>query len=113
MKLFIGNKNLSTWSLRPWVLMRQAGIEFEEHALLFEQPDFKDVVGKISPSRRVPVLHDGEIVVFDSLAIAEHLAERFAEKRLWPTDVRARTDAGVVASAISLNSTEAAAPEFC
>jgi glutathione S-transferase len=86
MKLVIGDKNLSTWSLRPWVLMRHADIPFEEHALLFEQPDFHDVVAKLSPSRRVPVLHDRDLVVHDSLAICEYLAERFPEKSLWPRD---------------------------
>lgn len=97
-RLFIGNKNLSSWSLRPWLVMRQAGIDFEEHALSFEQPDFKDAVAKVSPSRRVPVLHDGDLVVHDSLAICEYLAERFPDKRLWPTDVAARARARALAS---------------
>jgi glutathione S-transferase len=96
MKLYIGNKNLSSWSMRPWFLMRHAGIAFEEHALLFEQPDFRDVIAKASPSRRVPVLHDGEIVVHDSLAICEYLAERFPEKHLWPADERDRAVARAV-----------------
>lgn len=93
MKLFIGNKNLSTWSMRPWILMRHAGIDFEEQVLLFEQPDFADVVAKVSPTRRVPVLHDGDVVVHDSLAIAEYLAERFPEKALWPKDAGDRARA--------------------
>lgn len=98
MRLFIGNKNLSSWSLRPWLVMRHAAIEFEEHALLFEQPDFEDVTAKVSPSRRVPVLHDGELVVHDSLAICEYLAERFPEKHLWPSDAGDRARARALAS---------------
>jgi glutathione S-transferase len=93
MRLFIGNKNLSTWSMRPWVLMRHAGIAFEEQALLFEQPDFKDVIATASPSRRVPVLHDGDLLVHDSLSICEYIAERCPERRLWPTNVRDRAHA--------------------
>lgn len=96
MKLVIGNKNLSSWSLRPWLVMRHAGIEFEEQALLFEQPDFKDVMAKLSPSRRVPVLHDGDLVVHDSLAICEYLAERFPEKKLWPAHARDRAAARAI-----------------
>lgn len=97
MKLFIGNKNLSSWSMRPWVLMRHADIDFEEKALLFEQPDFRDVMKDVSPTRRVPALHDGDLVVHDSLAICEYLAERFPEKRLWPAGVRDRAVARALA----------------
>lgn len=94
MQLVIGNKNYSSWSMRAWVLMRQAGIDFEEVRLRFDdlQPasDFKRLLARHSPAGRVPVLvHDG-FAVWDTLAIAETLAETFPAKRLWPDDARQR-----------------------
>ena len=86
--LYIGNKNYSSWSMRPWVLMRQAGITFEEIKVRFDsfsaQSSFKQRLHAVSPAGKVPVLIDGELVVWDSLAIAEYLAEQFPEKQLWP-----------------------------
>lgn len=96
MKLILGNKNLSSWSLRPWLVMRQAGIAFEEQVMLFEQEDFRDAIAEVSPSGRVPVLHDDGLVVWDSLAICEHVAERFPDARLWPDDPRDRAVARAV-----------------
>ena len=97
MKLYIGNKNYSSWSMRPWVLMKQAGIAFDEVLLRFDSfaPDsrFKTDLSAVSPAARVPVLVDGDITVWDTLAIAEYLAERFPDKQLWPADVRARAHA--------------------
>ena len=97
LKLYIGNKNYSSWSMRPWVLMRQAGIDFEEVRLRFDgfsaDSDFKRRVGAISPAGKVPVLVDGELVVWDTLAIAEYLAERFPELHLWPRETPARARA--------------------
>jgi glutathione S-transferase len=90
MKLVIANKNYSTWSLRPWLLLKQAGIPFEEEVIKFSAPDFGARVGRYSPTGKVPVLIDGGLAVWDSLAIAEYVAERFPDKRLWPTDVQAR-----------------------
>ena len=84
--LILGNKNLSSWSLRPWVLLRQAGIPFQERVLPFETPGWRDAIAALSPSRRVPVLHDGELAVWDSLAICEYVAELFPDARLWPDD---------------------------
>jgi len=90
LKLFIGNKNYSSWSMRPWVLMRQAGIAFEEVKVRFDGFDpasgFKTTVGQVSPVGKVPVLVDGDLAVWDSLAIAEYAAERFPDKALWPAD---------------------------
>jgi glutathione S-transferase len=90
LELVIGNKNYSSWSMRPWVLLRQAGIPFEEVQLKFDQ-DAKVVgVEKYSPTRKVPVLLiDGE-PVWDTAAICETAAEMFPAKRLWPEDERAR-----------------------
>ena len=94
LKLHIGNKNYSSWSMRPWVLMTQAGIPFDEVVLRFDSfdPDsqFKRSAEALSPSGTVPVLVDGALVVWDSLAIAEYLAERFPESALWPQETRER-----------------------
>jgi glutathione S-transferase len=97
MQLFIGNKNYSSWSMRPWVLLTQAGIPFDEVLLRFDaltaESRFKREVGKVSPAGRVPVLVDDGFAVWDTLAIAEYLAERFPEKSLWPQDAKARARA--------------------
>ena len=97
MQLVIGNKNYSSWSMRPWVLMKQAGIAFEEKKLRFDAftPDsaFKTQLARISPAGRVPVLLDGDLAVWDTLAIAEYLAERFPQHGLWPADTQARARA--------------------
>ena len=90
MQLVIGNKNYSSWSMRPWVLMRQAEIEFDEIQLRFDaftpESRFKTELALLAPGGRVPVLIDGPITVWDSLAIAEYLAERHPDKALWPAD---------------------------
>jgi glutathione S-transferase len=86
--LYIGNKNYSTWSLRAWVLMRAAGIPFREQRLLLDQIDTTARIRTHSPSSKVPCLHDGTVVVWDSMAIAEYLAER--HPGLWPADSEAR-----------------------
>jgi glutathione S-transferase len=90
MKLVIGNKNYSSWSLRPWMVLKQADIPFEEEQLSFNAPDFKARVARISPSAKVPALIDGNLVIWDSLAIVEYLAEKFPDRRLWPADAAAR-----------------------
>ncbi len=88
MRLVVGNKNYSSWSMRPWVLMRQTHIDFDEVPLRFDaftpESRFKTEIARYSPVGRVPVLIDGPVTVWDSLAIAEYLAERFAERHLWP-----------------------------
>ena len=87
LKLYIGNKNYSSWSMRPWVLLTQAQIAFEEVVVRFDgfTPDseFKKTLQSISPAGKVPVLQDGDLVVWDTLAIAEYVAEKFSEKKLW------------------------------
>ncbi len=97
MQLYIGNKNYSSWSMRPWVLMNQAGIAFDEVIVRFDAftPDskFKTEVERLSPAGRVPVLIDDGLAVWDTLAIAEYLAERFPEKHLWPADMSTRARA--------------------
>lgn len=88
--LVIGNKNYSSWSMRPWLLMRQSGIEFEEVQIPLRQPDSLERKLAYSPAGKVPILVDGDTRVWDSLAIVEYLAEKFPEKRLWPADEEAR-----------------------
>jgi glutathione S-transferase len=90
LKLAIANKNYSSWSMRPWVLLRQAGIEFEEIQLKFTDDGKVAGIDAYSPTRQVPVLIvDGE-PVWDSLAICETVAELYPRKQLWPADARAR-----------------------
>lgn len=84
MKLVIGSKNYSSWSLRPWLVLRQAAIPFEEECLRFTDPAFKRRVLELSGAGKVPVLEDEGLVVWDSLAIVEYLAERFPGARIWP-----------------------------
>jgi glutathione S-transferase len=97
LKLYIGNKNYSSWSMRPWVLMRQAGITFDEVMVRFDSfdadSDFKRALKDVNPVGKVPVLVDGDLAIWDTLAIAEYLAERFPDKALWPTDPKARARA--------------------
>lgn len=97
LQLYIGNKNYSSWSMRPWVLLRQAGIAFDEVLVRFDSfdadSDFKRAMGPVSPTGKVPVLvHDG-LVVWDTLAIAEYVAETWPDKQLWPANPQARARA--------------------
>ena len=73
--LVIGNKNYSSWSLRPWILLKHLGLDFREIQLRLDTPEFKDEMAKYGPSGRVPVLKHGELTVWDSLAICEYVAE--------------------------------------
>ena len=96
--LVIGNKNYSSWSLRPWLVLREAGIAFEEKTVPLCRPDTAAELAKWSPTGKVPALHDGSVVVWDSLAICEYLNERFPEKRLWPSTREARAVARAVSA---------------
>ncbi|MDP2066938.1 MAG: glutathione S-transferase family protein [Burkholderiaceae bacterium] len=97
LKLYVGNKNYSSWSMRPWVLMRQAGIAFDEITVRFDSfsadSSFKQALAQVTPVGKVPVLVDDGRVVWDTLSIAEYLAEKFPEKSLWPRDAAARARA--------------------
>ena len=88
--LVIGNKNYSSWSMRPWVLMKQLGIGFDEVKLRFHSPEWDAQIARWSPSRLVPVLWRGDQAVWDSLAIAETLHEWFPGRGVWPADPPAR-----------------------
>jgi glutathione S-transferase len=97
LKLIIGNKNYSSWSMRAWVLLTQAEIPFEEVMVRFDAFDadstFKRTIAKLNPAGKVPVLIDGPLVIWDTLAISEYLAEQFPDKQLWPSDRTARAAA--------------------
>lgn len=96
MRLVIGNKNYSSWSMRPWVLMKHFGIAFEEVKLRLDftpGSDFYRQLAAFTPVGKVPVLADGDLTVWDTLAIAEYLADRFPEHAIWPRDAKARARA--------------------
>ena len=97
-KLIIGNKNYSSWSMRPWIAMKVANIPFEETVISLDAPDFKAVVGPLSGTGKVPALIDGDVRVWESLAILEYLAEKFPKAGLWPTDGAARALARAVSN---------------
>ena len=98
LKLIIGNKNYSSWSMRPWIGMKVAGVPFEEQVISLDAPDFKQVVGAVSGTGKVPVLIDGPVSVWESLAILEYVAEKFPAAGLWPADAGARALARAVSS---------------
>jgi glutathione S-transferase len=96
--LTIGNKNYSSWSMRPWLAMKVAGIAFSETVISLSDSSFKPTLLKLSPVGKVPVLVDGEINVWESLAILEYLAEKFPAAKLWPADPKARAHARAIAN---------------
>ena len=98
LKLIIGNKNYSSWSLRPWLAMKVANIPFEEEVVSLDAPDFKTRVGAFSGSGKVPVLADADTRVWESLAILEYLAEKFPTAKLWPEAQPARAHARAIAA---------------
>jgi glutathione S-transferase len=96
--LVIGNKNYSSWSFRPWIAMKVAGIAFDEVVISLDAPDFKSRVSKLSGTGKVPALDDNGTHVWESLAILEYLAERFPAARLWSADPAARACARAISS---------------
>src|SRR5210317_1948176 len=88
LKLYIANKNYSSWSLRPWLLMKVLSIPFEEHLSPFDEGSSREKFRQFSPNGLVPCLHDGEAVIWESLAIVEYLAENY--DRVWPSSGAAR-----------------------
>lgn len=97
LRLIIGNKNYSSWSLRPWLAMRQAGIDFEETVVQLYAPGETDLFDH-SPAGKVPVLMSGDTRIWDSIAILEYLAEQYPDKGLWPDDVTARAHARAISA---------------
>lgn len=88
--LYHGNKNYSSWSMRAWLALRLSAAEFVEVGFHLGQPDVRERIREVSPTGRVPALHRGDLVIWDSLAICEYLAERFPDAGLWPADRAAR-----------------------
>ena len=100
LRLIIGNKNYSSWSLRPWLAMKVAAIAFKETLISLDDPDFKARLAALNGggAGKVPVLIDGDIRVWESLAIIEFLAEKFPAAGLWPTAAAARAHARAAAA---------------
>ena len=96
--LVIGNRNYSSWSLRPWLAMTMAGIPFNETVIPLDTPDTRTLILEHSKAGRVPVLHHGRVAIWESLAIMEYVAEIFPDKGLWPKTVSARAVARSVAN---------------
>lgn len=96
--IFIGNKNYSSWSMRAWLALRQSGAAFDEILIPLDQAESAANLRRHSPTGRVPVLRHGSLLIWESLAICEYLAERFPAARLWPDDVAARAHARAVSS---------------
>ncbi len=97
-ELIIGNKNLSSWSLRPWLVMKHFDIPFTETMIWLDVPETRKTIKDRSASGLVPCLYDDDMAVWDSLAICEYLAESFPEKNLWPTNKAARARARSIAA---------------
>jgi glutathione S-transferase len=106
LKLVIGNKNYSSWSMRSWLLLTHFGIPFETVQIWLYQPDTFERIKRYSPSGLVPCLIDGERRIWDSLAIAEYLAERFPSEPLWPRDPDARATARAATAEMHAGFTE-------
>ena len=98
LKLIIGNKNYSSWSLRPWIAMKVAGIAFDEEVISLNAPEFKQRLLQVSGTGKVPTLIDGDVRVWESLAILEYLAEKYPDARLWPVEPAPRSLARAIAA---------------
>src|ERR1700747_2349291 len=91
--IYIANKNYSSWSLRGWLMLRQGGVDFDEVVNPLDEPTTRANILRHSPSGRVPALRHGDLVVWESLAIGEYLADLFPKARLWPQSASARAPA--------------------
>ncbi len=98
MTLVIGNKNYSSWSLRPWIAMKTLGIDFRETLIPFDFESGNPAIKAVSASGKVPMLIDGDVKIWESLAILEYLAERCPEHHVWPADAASRAEARSVSS---------------
>ena len=98
LRLVIANKLYSSWSLRPWLVMRAFDIPFEETVIPLKRPETKDAITKVSPSGKVPVLIEGALAIWESLAIIEYLAEIFSDKRIWPQEPKSRAHARAISN---------------
>lgn len=93
MKLLIGNRNYSSWSMRPWLVLKHFEIPFEDEVLLLSGEGFRDVLAERSPTGRVPVLFHGDVVIPETIAIIEYVADLHPEKGIWPADIGQRAQA--------------------
>lgn len=98
LQLVIGNKNYSSWSLRPWLFLRQMAVPFEELRLPLFTPQWFDTIRRYSPTGQVPALLDGDIPIWDSLAILDYVQEQYCEDQGWPRDRAARATARAVSA---------------
>jgi glutathione S-transferase len=98
LKLVIGNKNYSSWSMRPWIGLRAAGIPFEEEVISLYVEGSKERITERPPAGKVPILIDGDVKVWESLAILEYAAEKFPAANLWPADAAARAHARAISA---------------
>ncbi len=103
--LVVGNQNYSSWSLRPWLAMRMAGLDFDLMVIPLDLPETKERILKHSPTGRVPVLHHGDLTVWESLAICEYVADIEPDARLWPVDREARAIARAVSGEMHVSFT--------
>ncbi len=115
MKLIIGNKNYSSWSLRAWLLLAANGIKFEEIRILLDRPDTHTRLNKFTQAAKVPVLHDGDLIVWDSLAICEYVSEKYLDGVGWPSsiDIRAEARAAVAEMHSGFSALRQAMPMNC
>ena len=98
MKLVIANKAYSSWSLRPWMLLTVFGIPFEEDIIPLDTPEFRSRVAAYKAGSTVPILIDGDVTVWESLAIMDYVADRFPDKAVWPRDIKARAFARTISA---------------
>ncbi|ASA58168.1 glutathione S-transferase family protein [Vibrio gazogenes] len=98
MKLYIGNKNYSTWSLRPWILLAKSNVPFDEIQLSLDTPQFYTALASVTPTQKVPCLIDGEITVWDSLAICEYINDTYLSGKAWPADLKDKANARSLAA---------------
>ncbi|MGL5137395.1 MAG: glutathione S-transferase [Beijerinckiaceae bacterium] len=98
MLLTMGNKNYSSWSLRPWIAMKQMGLAFDEAIIPMARPESKDAMRKVSPNALLPVLQDGDLLISETIAILEYLNDLHPMAGLWPEDIRARAHARAISA---------------
>jgi glutathione S-transferase len=98
MQLIIGNRLYSSWSLRPWILMKALDLPFEETVIPLSTPETADLIRAEGGAGKVPILKDGDVTVWESLAIMEYLHDRFPGAGVWPTEIKARTHARVISN---------------
>lgn len=98
LNLVIGNKRYSSWSLRPWLALKAAGADFHENKIMLRRPDTATRIRAHSPTGKVPLLIDGDVKIWESLAICEYVADRYPAAGLWPTDPKTRAVARAIAT---------------